>query len=139
MTKERKQLLIGLDNLNDKKKKKINQWVDAQLNYKNSILKLIEHAIYRFGYCDVTDYEIEKRLHTEMLVFSQDGEFFPEFIPNPKIKSNDNADNKNNNAKSDENTNIVYNEPTLATEQKEINQQNTENKIDFSSLDLENF
>lgn len=72
--KIKEQFLINIKSRNDEKKLKFTQWLNAQSNPQNSFLSLIEHCIDRFGYVDVTDHEIAKKLHTEILYFnSQEG------------------------------------------------------------------
>lgn len=71
--KIKEQFLINIKSRNDEKKYKFTKWLNAQSNPQNSFLSLIEHCIDRFGYEDVTDHEIAKKLHTEILYFnSQD-------------------------------------------------------------------
>ncbi|MED4057217.1 hypothetical protein ACQRXC_28890 (plasmid) [Niallia taxi] len=62
--------LINIKSRNDEKKLKFSKWLQAQSNPQNSFLSLIEHCIDRFGYEDVTDHEIAKKLHTEILYFN---------------------------------------------------------------------
>lgn len=68
--KIKEQFLINIKSRNDEKKLKFTKWLNAQSNPQNSFLSLIEHCIDRFGYEDVTDHEIAKRLHTEILYFN---------------------------------------------------------------------
>lgn len=62
--------LINFKSRNDEKKLKFTKWLAAQSNPQSSFLSLIEHCIDRFGYEDVTDHEIAKKLHTEILYFN---------------------------------------------------------------------
>jgi hypothetical protein len=68
--KIKEQFLINIKSRNDEKKYKFTKWLNAQSNPQNSFLSLIEHCIDRFGYEDVTDHEIAKKLHTEILYFN---------------------------------------------------------------------
>ncbi|MCM3113595.1 hypothetical protein [Lederbergia lenta] len=68
--KIKSKFLINIESRTDEKKLKFTQWLSAQSNPQNSFLSLIEHCIDRFGYEDVTDHEIAKRLHTEILYFN---------------------------------------------------------------------
>jgi hypothetical protein len=51
-------------------KVKFSEWCNAQHNLQNSFLSLVEHMIDRFGYVDVCDHDIAKKLHTEILYFN---------------------------------------------------------------------
>jgi hypothetical protein len=62
--------LINIASRTDEKKIKFTKWLNAQTNPQNSFLSIIEHCIDRFGYEDVTDHDIAKRLHTEILYFN---------------------------------------------------------------------
>lgn len=62
--------LINIESRTEEKKLKFTKWLNAQSNPQNSFLSLIEHCIDRFGYVDVTDHEIAKKLHTEILYFN---------------------------------------------------------------------
>ena len=64
--KIKEQFLINIKSRNDEKKYKFTKWLNAQSNPQNSFLSLIEHCIDRFGYEDVTDHGIAKKLHTEI-------------------------------------------------------------------------
>ncbi|WP_368298890.1 hypothetical protein [Cytobacillus firmus] len=68
--KIKEQFLINIKSRNDEKKYKFTKWLNAQSNPQNSFLSLIEHCIDRFGYEDVTDHEIAKKLHTEILYYN---------------------------------------------------------------------
>lgn len=48
---------------------KFSKWYHAQSNAQNSFFSMVEHMIDRFGYVDICDHEIAKKLHTEMLHF----------------------------------------------------------------------
>ncbi|MCM3603142.1 hypothetical protein M3175_20595 [Robertmurraya korlensis] len=72
--------LINIESRTDEKKIKFTKWLNAQTNPQNSFLSLIEHCIDRFGYEDVTDHEIAKRLHTEILYFNNND------VPQTNIK-----------------------------------------------------
>lgn len=65
--KIRQQFPINLEKRNDTTKVKINKWLDAQSNYSASVISIIEHMIERFGYVDVTDREISRKLYEEIL------------------------------------------------------------------------
>ncbi|MGG3641472.1 hypothetical protein ABES38_08840 [Bacillus gobiensis] len=64
--------LINIESRTDEKKRKFTRWLQAQSNPQNSFLSLIEHCIDRFGYVDVTDHEIAKKLYTELLYFNNE-------------------------------------------------------------------
>lgn len=54
---------------------KFSKWYHAQSNAQNSFFSMVEHMIDRFGYVDICDHEIAKKLHTEMLHFSNPPEY----------------------------------------------------------------
>lgn len=69
-SKLKETFLINFKSRNDEKKLKFTKWLAAQSNPQSSFLSLIEHCIDRFGYQDVTDHEIAKKLHTEILYYN---------------------------------------------------------------------
>lgn len=89
--KIKEQFLINIKSRNDEKKYKFTKWLNAQSNPQNSFLSLIEHCIDRFGYEDVTDHEIAKKLHTEILYYNSNEE-----IQLPEISTATNHINKKN-------------------------------------------
>lgn len=68
--KIRKTFPINLSSRSEEKQLKFTDWINAQSNAQNSILSLIEHSIDRFGYVDVTDHDVAKKLYTEILTFN---------------------------------------------------------------------
>ncbi|KGX85202.1 hypothetical protein [Pontibacillus litoralis] len=70
MKKLREKFLMNISSKSEVKKEKFTRWIDAQSNAQNSIFSLIEHSIDRYGYEDITDHEIAKKLHTEMLYYN---------------------------------------------------------------------
>ncbi|PTY92338.1 hypothetical protein [Heyndrickxia sporothermodurans] len=91
--KIKEQFLINIKSRNDEKKYKFTKWLNAQSNPQNSFLSLIEHCIDRFGYEDVTDHEIAKKLHTEILYYNSNEE-----IQLPEISTATNHINMKNSA-----------------------------------------
>ncbi|MEK6189799.1 MAG: hypothetical protein N2A99_02280 [Carnobacterium alterfunditum] len=69
--------LIKITNRSDEKKMKFTKWVNAQNNAQNSFMTLIEHMIDRYGYEDITDHEIARKLYKEQLHFNGE-EIVPE-------------------------------------------------------------
>lgn len=43
--------------------KKINKWLDSQRSIQDSISNIVLHMIDRYGYVNITDYEIQKQLY----------------------------------------------------------------------------
>lgn len=68
--KIKNQFLINLGSRPDDKKVKFTKWINAQSNAQNSFLALIEHMIDRFGYEDITDHEVSRKLFSERLHFN---------------------------------------------------------------------
>ncbi len=62
---------INLSSRSEEKRIKFTKWLNAQSNAQNSFLALVEHMVDRFGYTDITDYEVAKKLFTEKLEFDQ--------------------------------------------------------------------
>lgn len=62
--------LINLNSRSEEKKTKFTRWINAQSNAQSSILSVIEHMIDRFGYEDVMDHEVARKLYMEQLHFS---------------------------------------------------------------------
>lgn len=62
--------LINIESRTEEKKLKFTKWLNAQSNPQNSFLSLIEHCIDRFGYEDVMDHEVARKLYTELLYFN---------------------------------------------------------------------
>ncbi|MGM0941303.1 MAG: hypothetical protein ACQEWU_10120 [Bacillota bacterium] len=114
--KIKSKFLINIDSRTEEKKKKFTEWLAVQRNPQNSFLSLIEHCIDRFGYEDVTDHEIAKKLHTEILYFN-----------NERIDQDDLRSRINNNYKSTERKN---------EKKEESNKEVREEKI---SADLSSF
>lgn len=46
---------------------KINDWMDKQANISNSLRILVLHFIDKYGYQNVTDYEVQKALNLELI------------------------------------------------------------------------
>lgn len=75
MEKEKKirdKFLINLSSRNPESIAKFSNWLDVQTNPQSSFLAMIEHSIDRFGYVDVMDHEVSKKMHTEYLYFNND-------------------------------------------------------------------
>lgn len=68
--KIRESFLIKLQAKSPETKKKFSKWLDAQSNGQNSLLSLIEHSIDRFGFADIMDHEISKKMYTENLYYN---------------------------------------------------------------------
>lgn len=43
--------------------KKINQWLDKQKNIQESIANIVLHMIDKYGYVNITDYQVQKQLY----------------------------------------------------------------------------
>ncbi|WP_121606015.1 hypothetical protein [Virgibacillus sp. Bac332] len=114
--KVKSRYLINIDSRADEQKRKFTKWIAAQRNPQNSFLSLIEHCIDRFGYEDVTDHNIAKKLHTEILYFN-----------NERIDQDDLRSKINNNYQSTERKN----------EKKE--ESNKEDREETISADLSSF
>lgn len=92
--KNRNIVYLRLDKLTDEKRKKINDWLDAQSNMQESITNLVIHAIERFGNVEITDYNVQKALYSDTIQVatlpintSTQG-----FIVEEKIEENDQLD-----------------------------------------------
>ena len=72
--KIKESFLLKISSRNDAQKIKFTKWINAQSNPQSSFLSLINHMIDRFGYEDVTDHEIAKKLYSEMLHYSEHDE-----------------------------------------------------------------
>lgn len=83
--KIREKFLINLSSRNPDSIAKFSKWLDSQTNPQSSFLALIEHSIDRFGYADVMDHEIAKKMHTEYLYFNNDNITPPNTIEKTNI------------------------------------------------------
>lgn len=70
--------LLNMKSRNDKQKKMFTDWINAQSNPQNSFLALINHMVDRFGYADIMDHEVSKKLYREMMYFNNE-----ETVPEP--------------------------------------------------------
>lgn len=61
MTKERKNVTWRV--AEHPEHKKLNQWLDSQRNIQDSISNIVLHMIDRYGYVNITDYQIQKLLY----------------------------------------------------------------------------
>lgn len=43
--------------------KKINKWLDEQKNIQVSLANIVLHMIDRYGYINITDYQVQKQLY----------------------------------------------------------------------------
>lgn len=68
-SKEKNGLYFNIKNRNEKQKKMVTEWINNQSNATNSLITLIEHMIDRYGYSDITSFEVAKKMHLEKLVF----------------------------------------------------------------------
>lgn len=126
--KIREQLLINIKSRSDEKKIKFTKWCNAQSNVQNSILSLIEHSIDRFGYADITDHEIAKKLYMEILYFNKE----------EGIKFNDNEKEINHQPIDDEKSQLDSSkeQQSLSVEEKNLEeeiQKETENKKEIDA------
>ncbi|MFE5473877.1 hypothetical protein [Bacillus safensis] len=78
-TKIKNTIYINITKKSETKKQKIAKWCENQPNLTNSVLSLIEHAIDRFGYEDVTDHDVERKLYIERLHFDSKGNHHESF------------------------------------------------------------
>lgn len=62
-------LYFNMKNRNEKQKRTVTEWINNQSNATNSLITLIEHMIDRYGYSDITSFEVAKKMHLEKLVF----------------------------------------------------------------------
>ena len=65
--KIRESFLIKPGNRSQETKEKFSNWIEAQSNAQNSILALISHVVDRFGYVDIMDHEIAKKMYADIL------------------------------------------------------------------------
>lgn len=87
--KIKKQLpVVKLDKKDQQTQERLSRWLEAQSNYSLSIITLIENMIDRFGYVDITNHEVLKKLYTEKLYYENDLKS-PE---NQNIKSSNNLE-----------------------------------------------
>lgn len=80
MTKEKKvreSYLIKPGSRSEETKQKFSAWIDAQSNAQNSILSLILHSIDRFGYEDVMEHDIARKMYLERLHFEGENVIMP--------------------------------------------------------------
>jgi hypothetical protein len=63
-------MIINYENKSDELKDKILRWRRNQSNLTGNVLSLIEHAINTFGFVDLLDHEIQRRLY-QGLLFSE--------------------------------------------------------------------
>lgn len=68
----RETFLLNFKNRKLEQKQLVNDWINAQDNVTASVLSLIQHSVDRFGFVDVLDHEISKRLFAETLMYKGD-------------------------------------------------------------------
>ncbi|MFS0783355.1 hypothetical protein [Bacillus sp. 1P06AnD] len=73
MAKASEVININYKNRKDSQKEKIKNWLAAQSNATQSILSLIEHSIDRYGYTDVEDHEVRRKMYLEIVTFNSSG------------------------------------------------------------------
>jgi len=84
-TKLKTSVLLKYTSRPEEKILKFSKFYHAQSNFQNSVLSMVEHMIDRFGYVDICDHEISKKLHTEMLQFMTSVEKEENDMKNEKI------------------------------------------------------
>jgi len=72
---------VNIESRSEETIARFSKWVHNQSNVSSSILSLVEHCIDRFGYVDVLEYEIAKKLYTEQLYFSDESSTYQKNIP----------------------------------------------------------
>lgn len=72
--KVKESFLIKINSRNENQKITFTRWINAQNKPQDSLLAIINHMVDRFGYVDVMDHEISKKLYTEMLHFDNSSE-----------------------------------------------------------------
>lgn len=131
-------IYLNFKNKSEEKKKKINDWLQNQENQTNSILSLIEHAIDRFGNSDIMDHSISKKMHTELLYFSEDGNAFPLFTFNKKENNENDLSPKENHHEIVPDKKTIINNDTSSNEIRE--EEKVVEQVDkFPGLNLDNF
>lgn len=81
----KKQILIKLDKKEKAVQQRISRWLSAQTNYSLSIITLIENMIDRFGYSDITNHEVLKKLYTERMYYQN--QLIPTEMRTPEVNS----------------------------------------------------
>lgn len=120
------QFLISIKSRPVEKKVKFTRWKNSQQNAQASFLQLVEYCIERFGYEDITDFEISKQFHEDIF-----------------LKNNNISETQRNMIKSVENNNKQNDEPkVLEIEEKTYKVEKiAKNEIkseDFSTKTIEN-
>lgn len=85
MTKEKKppkQILVRLEGRPNMER--IYKWLEAQNNASLSTLSMINHMIDRFGYVDIMDHEVSKKLYQELLHFNAGENVSSSFVESPR-------------------------------------------------------
>lgn len=50
---------------------KINKWLDKQKNIQESIANIVLHMIDKYGYVNITDYQVQKQLYGKITEIEQ--------------------------------------------------------------------
>lgn len=129
-------IYLNFKNKSEEKKQKIYAWLQCQENQTNSILSLIEHAIDRFGYKDIMDHSISKKLYTEMLVFNEDGNAFSLNLINNDILKNREIDLENT---QEDYYRQTSNLKSAVEEDKHLSEKMTKEKSILTEIDVDNF
>jgi len=128
--KIKKQLpVVKLDKRSQQTQERISKWVEAQSNYSSSIITIIEYMINRFGYVDVTDFDIIKTLSNEKN-FAETDEKLDYIIRNIVQSSFDKDGNMNVSVKgSKTESNLQKQRQATELNKQEKNQENKEMSV----------
>jgi|SRR5699024_5501935 len=65
---------------------KLNKWLDQQKHIQQSIATLVLHAVDKYGYVNMTDYQMQKKLISETAYINQ-----PPEVPETEKEANEEA------------------------------------------------
>lgn len=63
---------------------KLNKWLDQQKHIQQSIATLVLHAVDKYGYVNMTDYQMQKKLISETAYINQ-----PPEVPETEKEANE--------------------------------------------------
>lgn len=124
---------VNIESRSEEAIARFSKWVHEQNNFSSSILSLVEHCIDRFGYEDVLQHDIAKKLHKEQLYFSN-----KEIAPQQTYTQVE-KENKESFLNSDEPQVEELEAMDSVTEKKKNNSDTKNEKTTSNNINLKNF
>lgn len=114
---------------------KLNKWCDSQANIQESISNIVLHMIEKFGYRNITDYEVQKALFNSFESISNHS--FPTTEIKPAVMEESKVNISDEHKFKEEKATTSTNLPEIPNEKPLNNESNSDDDM-YDELNLEN-